>query len=558
MACRPTTNRMTRRQFSPSRNYIFIIFALAVAAVIGTGASASPNPNPGAPQNSTAPNVSGNAVQGQTLTVDTGSWSGNIQSYSYAWQRCSSACAPIDGATDASYTLTSADVGANISAVVYASGKKGSTSATSNAVGPVAPLPAPPPPPPPSPTPAPTPSPTVTITSPGAGSTVAGSVTVQAAVANGTPTSVSLTVDGGSQWSGSTSPYAYSLDTTKLANGTHTLAAKAVFSNGSSVSASESVNVQNTAAPAPAPAPSAPTTSRLGLWHLGSSLTGMSNLDKYGLVIVSADGAAQARPLAARTLIYSNASGLESAYSEGLSYTTAKANGWLLGQGSNGKWVVDHTKPALNQAMADALVAYAKTEGLKGVFLDDVVPINPYGVTTPAGWRDGMVSFVHLVHQELQAAGLYLLTNANAFNDPSLGNPDNGSGDLAWAKMLAPDGVMTEEWQETRDGTYRLRTSGTAWYQNWDGWQAFEQGIQAAGMDFVGLSFNSNASYGYASLLLQDAGHATYIHATQNGSDPWGTWAINAGSAIDAVGTNPRHFTNATASVSSSSATASL
>jgi hypothetical protein len=162
------------------------------------------------------------------------------------------------------------------------------------------------------------------------------------------------------------------------------------------------------------------------------------------------------------------------------------------------------------------------------------------------------------VHQELQAAGLYLLVNANAFNDPSLGNPDNGTGDLAWAKLLAPDGVMTEEWQETRDGTYRLRTSGTGWYQNWDGWQAFAKGVQAAGMDFVGLSFNSNASYGYASLLLQDAGRATFIHATSNGSDPWGTWALSAGSAIDAIGTNPRHFTNATASVNSSSATASL
>jgi Bacterial Ig domain len=551
VACGPTTTRMTRRQYSPSRNYIFIMFALVVAAVIGTGASASPNPSPGAPQNSSAPTVSGTPVQGQTLTVDNGSWSGNIQSYSYAWQRCSSSCAPIDGATDSSYTLAGADVGATVSAVVYASGKKGSTSATSNAVGPIAPLPTAPPPPP-----APSPSPTVTITSPGAGSTVAGSVTVQATVANGTPTSVSLTLDGGSQWSGSTSPYAYSLDTTKLANGTHTLAAKAVFSDGSSVSANESVNVQNTTSTPPAP--SATTTSRLGLWHLGSSLTGMSNLDKYGLVIVSADGAAQARALSARTLIYSNASGLESAYSEGLSYTTAKANGWLLGQGSNGKWVVDHTKAALNQAMADALVSYAKTEGLKGVFLDDVVPINPYGVTTPAGWRDGMVSFVHLVHQELQAAGLYLLVNANAFNDPSLGNPDNGSGDLAWAKLLAPDGVMTEEWEETRDGTYRLRTSGTAWYQNWDGWQAFANGVQAAGMDFVGLSFNSNASYGYASLLLQDAGRATYIHATSNGSDPWGTWAVNAGSAIDAIGTNPRHFTNATASVNATSASASL
>src|SRR5438067_2590983 len=136
---------MTRRQYSPTRNYIFIIFALAVAAFIGSGAAASPNPSPGAPQNSSAPAVSGTAVQGQALSVSDGSWSGQVSSLSYAWQRCSTSCASIDGATGSSYTLGAADVGSTIEAVVYASGKKGSSSATSNAVGPVAPAPTAPP-----------------------------------------------------------------------------------------------------------------------------------------------------------------------------------------------------------------------------------------------------------------------------------------------------------------------------------------------------------------------------------------------------------------------------
>src|ERR1044071_8691162 len=125
---------MTCRQYSPSRNYILIIVALAVVAGIGSGATASPNPNPGAPQNTSAPSVSGTAAQGQTLSVTDGSWSGQVSSISYAWQRCTTSCAPIDGATGSSYTLASADVGANVEAVVYASGKKGSTSAASNAV----------------------------------------------------------------------------------------------------------------------------------------------------------------------------------------------------------------------------------------------------------------------------------------------------------------------------------------------------------------------------------------------------------------------------------------
>src|SRR5205823_2611084 len=181
----------------------------------------------------------------------------------------------------------SADVGANISAVVYASGKKGSSSATSNAVGPVAPLPAPAPPPPPPPPPVP-PAPTVAITAPSAGSTVSGKITFAATVANGTPTVVNMTVDGGAQYNATTSPYTYnggSLDTTTLANGAHTLAAKAVFADGTSVSTSASVTVQNTTS-TPAP-PASPPTSRIGLAKLGSSLTGFSNLSQYGLVIVS-------------------------------------------------------------------------------------------------------------------------------------------------------------------------------------------------------------------------------------------------------------------------------
>lgn len=261
--------------------------------------------------------------------------------------------------------------------------------------------------------------------------------------------------------------------------------------------------------------------NRLGLWHLGTALTGISNLSSYGLVAVSADGAAQAKPLPGLTLIYTNASSVVSSYTEGLSYSTASANGWIVGSAGNNRYVVDHTNSALNQAMVNADVSYAQQEGLKGVFLDDVIPQNPYGVTTPAGWEQGMVTFVHMLHQALNAKGIYLLTNANGYGDATLGNQDNGAGDVAWAKMLTPDGIMEEDWQETRNGTFQLRTSGTAWYQDWETWQSAAQQIQAAGMDFIGLSYNSNVAYTYASLLLADSGRAVYVHAITDGSDPW-------------------------------------
>ena len=304
--------------------------------------------------------------------------------------------------------------------------------------------------------------------------------------------------------------------------------------------------------------PAMPYSGRLGLWHLGSDIAGLSHLSDYGLVIVSADGAATAKSLPGRTLIYSNASGIVQSYSEGLSYATASANGCLLSPvASNDKWVVDHTKANCNQLQADATVSYAKQEGLKGVFLDDVVPMNPYGITTPSGWEAGMVSFVHTLHSELKANGLYLLVNANAFNDSSLGDPNNGTGDLNWAKQLAPDGVMTEDWQETRDGAATLRLSGNAWNKDWDGWQSFAKGVQDAGMDFVGLSFNANRGYGYASAMLEDEGRSVFIAATHDGSDSWGSWVKDEGTATGAVNTNPRAFQYGTVSVNSTNGTAS-
>jgi PKD repeat protein len=61
------------------------------------------------------PAVSGNTVDGQTLSADTGSFSGTPTiSYAYRWQRCDiggATCSDIAGATASRYTLTPADVG---------------------------------------------------------------------------------------------------------------------------------------------------------------------------------------------------------------------------------------------------------------------------------------------------------------------------------------------------------------------------------------------------------------------------------------------------------------
>ena len=65
----------------------------------------------------TAPLLSGNAIQNQTLTDHHGNWTGSPTSYTYTWTRCDSnglSCVAIAGATGQTYTLTEADVGGTI------------------------------------------------------------------------------------------------------------------------------------------------------------------------------------------------------------------------------------------------------------------------------------------------------------------------------------------------------------------------------------------------------------------------------------------------------------
>jgi hypothetical protein len=106
-----------------------------------------PPPPPAAPVNSTPPSVSGSAVEGQTLSASSGTWTGSPTSYAYQWQDCSAlgeGCLSVSGATASSYILAASDVGDTVSVVVSASNAGGVGSATSAATATV--LAAPPPP----------------------------------------------------------------------------------------------------------------------------------------------------------------------------------------------------------------------------------------------------------------------------------------------------------------------------------------------------------------------------------------------------------------------------
>lgn len=89
-----------------------------------------------APRNTVAPALSGTPTVGQVLTVTNGTWVSNVgtPSYARAWYRDNTV---ISGQTGTTYTLVSDDVGANISVRVTATNVHGSSTATSNSLGPV-------------------------------------------------------------------------------------------------------------------------------------------------------------------------------------------------------------------------------------------------------------------------------------------------------------------------------------------------------------------------------------------------------------------------------------
>ncbi len=93
---------------------------------------------PPAPQNTALPVISGTPQQGQTLTVDNGTWTENPTSYGYQWQDCDASganCVNIADATSQSYEAASSDVGSTLEVVVSATNAGGSTSQSSAPTG---------------------------------------------------------------------------------------------------------------------------------------------------------------------------------------------------------------------------------------------------------------------------------------------------------------------------------------------------------------------------------------------------------------------------------------
>jgi hypothetical protein len=109
---------------------------VTLASVLGLGvlAGAGTAANAATPANTSPPTITGTPQEGKKLTGNKGEWSGSPTSYKLAWTRCDKvggSCANISGATTATYTLTSADIGNTLRFKVTATNADGSASASS-------------------------------------------------------------------------------------------------------------------------------------------------------------------------------------------------------------------------------------------------------------------------------------------------------------------------------------------------------------------------------------------------------------------------------------------
>ena len=132
----------TRRTYVLARADVGHTIRSRVIATNSDG-TASANSNPtvvikasaGPPVNRSAPTITGTPQEGQTLTAQRGTWSGEQPiTYTYQWSRCDqtgASCSSITGAASATYALKSVDVGNTLRVRVTAKNGLGARAATS-------------------------------------------------------------------------------------------------------------------------------------------------------------------------------------------------------------------------------------------------------------------------------------------------------------------------------------------------------------------------------------------------------------------------------------------
>jgi len=106
----------------------------ALLGTVVTGLILASLASAAAPANTAAPVVTGTAKVGSTLTVSNGTWSNSPTTYTYQWQRCTSAtsCTDISNGVGQNYVVRQADGGSRLRAQVNAINADGKGTATSD------------------------------------------------------------------------------------------------------------------------------------------------------------------------------------------------------------------------------------------------------------------------------------------------------------------------------------------------------------------------------------------------------------------------------------------
>ncbi len=110
----------------------------ALVLVFATALLGAATASAAVPQNTTAPTVSGNAREGETVTAGNGTWSNTPTKFAYQWQRCGAdgtGCADVTGAQNATYNVAGADVDHTLRVAVTASNADGQSTASSKTTG---------------------------------------------------------------------------------------------------------------------------------------------------------------------------------------------------------------------------------------------------------------------------------------------------------------------------------------------------------------------------------------------------------------------------------------
>lgn len=288
--------------------------------------------------------------------------------------------------------------------------------------------------------------------------------------------------------------------------------------------------------------------SRLGAqWRTGSGY------ERYAYVIVGRHRARDAAAQPGTSLVYHSGTSVNTQWDAGVPYAVARDRGWLLTDAAGTllvslqyptNFIGDVGSDAYRAEFARRVGDHAVSTGVDGVYIDDVVAdISTMSGRFPAkypnreAWEDAMAGFVQTVGTRLEARGLYVLVNAHKWVE---GNPDSNNGILEaqwWSRIgRSVSGLQSEYWLQDATNVSRVRSTGSAWWQNWDGWQRLVSVAQGMGADFVGYTYGSATDvramrFGKASFMLDwDGAGGAFIYQPTEDGDPWNpAWTTDLG-----------------------------